>query len=446
MPCKRERSTERKSAKRKVLDIRKNVATSALARCKYGGSVFGTKFPVTDKAEALFLVHRIPYPPDKGDKIRSWRMFRHLADRYNLHLVAFADDPEDMVHQAHLERYAKSVSIFPLDPFNAKLKSLTALASGKPLSLMYFQDQKVQSKVNELRERPLAAEFVFSSSMAPYIEDQVQARPRLIDFCDADSVKWSQYAEKASGPMRWVYQREGKKLAQAEAAMINWADASFAVTPQEAALLNALPGVSKSVDWWGNGVDFDYFTPSKDYVLTQTPADVVFVGAMDYRANVDAVDRFVKEIWPQIRKARQEASFAIVGRNPTASVTALGQTPGVQITGAVDDVRPWLDAAKIVVAPLCVGRGIQNKVLEAMAMGKALVASPEAMIGVQCSDDAVAIEDGTRAFADRVIALLSDHEHREKMGARARKDIEENYNWTTQLKRLDTAVSTLVVR
>ncbi|MEZ5895115.1 MAG: TIGR03087 family PEP-CTERM/XrtA system glycosyltransferase [Parvularculaceae bacterium] len=400
--------------------------------------------------EILFLAHRIPYPPDKGDKIRSWRLLEHLASRYRVHLAAFVDAPEDFQHQEFLDSVCESVTLTPLFPRWAKMRSLRAFASGAPLSLAYFSDAKMRRAVRALRARPLAAEIAFSSTMAQYLEPAATGRPRLVDICDADSEKWKSYADSANGVMRAVYAREACKLAQVEAAIINGADAVFAVSAQEADILTAglggVNGAARKVHWFGNGVDTAYFSPDAVKPV-EARVDVVFVGAMDYRPNVDAATWFLTDVWPQIRKRNASVRFAIVGAHPPASLRAFDGRDGVCVTGRVSDVRPWLGAAKVSVAPMRIARGVQNKVLEAMAVALPVIATPAAMEGIDhaCGLDVV-VETDAEAMAQSIVVLLGDTPRRREIGAEARKRIVENYQWDDHLARFEAVMSSLIPR
>ncbi|MEQ8934561.1 MAG: TIGR03087 family PEP-CTERM/XrtA system glycosyltransferase, partial [Amphiplicatus sp.] len=312
------------------------------------------------RREILFLSHRIPYPPDKGDKIRSWRLVEHLAKRFRVHLAAFVDDRADFAHEAVLAGVCESVFLAPLDPFAAKARSAAGFVTGEPLSFPYFRDARMRRHAHALRQRDLAAEFVFSSSMAPYVEPAKERRPRLVDLCDADAEKWRQYAAETDGPMRAVYAREATRLAAAETAIINSVDAAFAISPAEAAVFNARPGAERMCDWFGNGVDAEHFRPQAERAAPQPSADVVFTGAMDYRANIDAVRWFAGEVWPIVRSKAPQARFAVVGARPARAVKALDGRDGVFVTGRVEDVRPYIQHASAAVAPLRVARGVQN--------------------------------------------------------------------------------------
>jgi len=402
---------------------------------------------MTGRPEILFLSHRIPYPPDKGDKIRSWRLFEHLTKTYDVHLACFVDDKRDLVHTAFLRQHCASATFITLNPLSAKLRSARGLVSGRPLSFAYYHDGKMAKAVEDIRARALAGEIAFSSSMAPYIERPCGDRLRVVDFCDADSEKWRAYADKQRGPMRMVYQREARVLGRAETDIANWADHSFAITNEEAALFNDRAGARGHVDWWRNGVDTAYFDPALDFDPAAPVSDVVFVGAMDYRANVESVLHFAAAVWPAIRAKNPAASFVIVGSNPAASIKNLANKDGIIVTGRVDDVRPWLKRARVVVAPLRVGRGIQNKVLEAMAMARPVVASPAAAAGIICEDgEDVIIAATAKEMAEQICLLLNDEQKSRALGAAARSRMVNEYNWTAQLKRFDVCLETIALQ
>jgi sugar transferase (PEP-CTERM/EpsH1 system associated) len=393
------------------------------------------------RPEILFLAHRIPYPPDKGDKIRSWRLLKHLTQTHAVHLACFVDDARDFAHANFLRSVCASATLIALNPMRAKAKSLSGYLSGEPLSMAYYRSKAMQQAIDGLRARPLAAEVVFSSSMAQYIAKPLPGRKRIIDFCDADSEKWLQYAQEASSPLRSVFAREGRLLARAETEIANWADASFAITPAEAALFNRRRGLKNQVAWWSNGVDTNYFDPTIAFDELPAAADVVFVGAMDYRANVEAATYFAEAVWPQVVKSAPDARFAIVGANPVRQIRMLDGKNRISVTGRVDDVRPWLGEAKIVVAPLRVARGIQNKVLEAMAMARPVVATTAAAtgLGVTPGEDIV-IADDAAVMAQETLSLLGDCDKRHRLGVAARRMVRERYRWDEQLKRFDLAL------
>lgn len=387
--------------------------------------------------ELLYLVHRIPYPPNKGDKIRSFHLLKHLAQSYKVHVGAFIDDANDWQYAEALAKLAGGeIKLLPLNPHTATLKSAIGLLTGEPLSLPYYRDRRMQAWVDTmLATRPIARALVYSSSMAQYLMRQRQIR-RVIDFVDIDSDKWRQYAEKKSWPMRWVYQREARTLFQYEQRVTHEFAAATFVSEAEAALFKQLaPDCADKVFGFSNGVDTGYFSPDQA-LASPFLADeraIVFTGAMDYWANVDAVCWFAREIFPGIQRAHPAASFHIVGSRPTPEVQVLAQAHGVRVTGAVPDTRPYIAHAAVVVAPLRIARGIQNKVLEAMAMAKPTVVSAQALEGIAATPGKeILLASNAATFADQVNQALAGQVP--EMGAAARKCVVSDYAWTRHLR------------
>ena len=284
--------------------------------------------------DLLFLAHRIPYPPNKGDKIRSWHLLRHLAERYRVHLGCFVDDPEDRTHEPVLRALCASCHFARLDPTLARLGSLRGLATGQALTFAYFRDAGLTEWVRATHAaRAVAVQFVFSSSMAPFAEAAGDFRGRrIVDFIDLDSDKWRQYAMSGRAPMRWIHGREAGLLGEAEVAIAARASASLFVSEAEADLFRRRPGVAaERVHGLGNGVDLDYFDPRRDHADPYAAGGPVlaFTGMMDYRANVDAVLWFAAEVLPAIRARHPEARFAVVGAKPDPAVRRLAGQPGV---------------------------------------------------------------------------------------------------------------------
>ena len=334
--------------------------------------------------DLLFLAHRIPYPPNKGDKIRSYHLLKHLTSKYNIHLGTFIDDPNDWKQTDKLDSICAESFYLGLNPLQSKIKSLQGLLTGQALSLPYYKNHAMQDWVNKtIKTHSIKQVLIYSSVMAQFINKSHNVE-MIVDFVDVDSDKWRQYADSKKGLGAWIYKRESKYLFNYEKKIAEQAKASFFVSKQEAALFkNMAPEVSEKVTYINNGVDTDYFSPEITFA-TPYPANVdviVFTGAMDYWANVDAVKWFAEDVFPHIIKNHPEVKFYIVGSRPAKEVNALAGD-NVVVTGAVDDVRPYLAHAKLAVAPLRIARGIQNKVLEAMAMGKYVVVTSAAMEGI----------------------------------------------------------------
>lgn len=388
------------------------------------------------KKGLLFLAHRIPFPPNKGDKIRSFHLLRHLSARYAIHLGAFVDDPDDWQYRDALQPYCASVRLVPLNSRRARLASLSGLLTGEALTLPYYRSRELKRWAAGLAASGTVTRgLAFSSAMAQFMPENLARR--VLDMVDVDSDKWAQYAPTQRWPLSWVYAREGRRLAEWEAQVACDFDATLLVSRDEAALLQRrVPLARHKIGAFENGVDADYFSPRRDYPDPYPPGvqGVVFTGAMDYWPNVDAVTWFTERIFPAIRNAVPGAQFTIVGSRPGEAVRALARQPGVVVTGSVPDVRPYLAHAACAVAPLRIARGVQNKVLEAMAMARPVVASAQAAEGIraEAGRDFIPAQDEA-GFVRAVIARLQTP----GSAAPARDCILTHYDWTRNLSAID---------
>ncbi|HQZ01393.1 MAG TPA: TIGR03087 family PEP-CTERM/XrtA system glycosyltransferase [Thauera sp.] len=388
----------------------------------------------------LYLVHRIPYPPNKGDKVRSFNILRQLARTHRVFLGTFVDHPDDRQHVGKLSDWCEEVCAIELAPRTGRIKSLRGLLSGEALSLPYYRNAHLADWVRTtVAAQGIEQVVAFSGPMAQYL-DAPGLRRRVIDFCDVDSAKWTQYAADRRWPMSWLYRREGERLLAFERQAAARSDASLFVTEAEAALFTgAAPEAAARTRVMQNGVDAEFFSPA--HVLANPyPAGgpvLLFTGAMDYWPNIDAVSWFTTEILPAIRARQPDVRFWIVGMNPAPAVQALAGE-GVVVTGTVPDVRPYLAHADVVVAPLRIARGIQNKVLEAMAMARPVVLSAAPAVGLAAtSGRQCEIAADSAAFALAVIDLLEQPERCGPMGAAARECVLRGYSWPAHLAVLD---------
>jgi len=385
----------------------------------------------------LFLAHRIPFPPDRGDKIRSWHLLRTIAQFATIDLACFADDEADAAHLAALRSALGPV----LGQVRVEVRRVSrpvaaarACATGRPLSLTMFDSAGMRGFVEE-RLPHADGVFVFSGQMAQFIPPGSRAR-FVMDFVDVDSAKFAAYADESRFPMRLVYRREAKRLAAFEAQVAARADASLFVSEAEAALFRARTGAAR-VQALPNGIDSAFFDPAADFPAL-SPEErgegplVLFTGQMDYRPNAEAVAWFAGAVLPLIPGAR----FVIAGRNPTPQVQALAG-PRVTVTGAVADMRSWLAAADVVVAPLRIARGVQNKVLEAMSMARPVVATHAAFEGIAAEPGRhLLVADGAEPMAGAIRSLLEDPARARALGAAARKHVVAAYRWDACLAPL----------
>ena len=396
--------------------------------------------------DLLLLVHRIPYPPNKGDKIRSWHLLKHLAQRYRVHLATFVDDPDDWQHVPAVQAVCASSHFAALSPRAARLRSLGAVLRNRSLSYDFYRNGELKAWVdNTMRQHGIGRIVVFSSPMAQYAEAWPQAR-RVIDFCDVDSDKWRQYAERKPWPASAVFGYEASRLLRYERHIAASFDASLFVSAPEAELFRGLaPESAARTGWFSNGVDTAYFAPG-DFANPYAPGDkaLVFCGAMDYWPNIDAVQWFAADVLPALRARDPAVRLAIVGARPSAEVQALAAQPGITVTGTVPDVRPYVAHAALSVAPLRVARGIQNKVLEAMAMAKPVLVTPQALEGIEAEpgrelllaqDAAHWIDAASAALAGPPAALAA-------LGQAARARVEAAYSWDARLAPLDRMIET----
>ena len=388
--------------------------------------------------DLLFLSQRIPYPPDKGDKIRSFHILQHLARRFRVHLGCFFDDPADEKYVSPLSEMCGSVFARPLSSTTKKMRALRALAGVRSLSETCFHEPEMARWVDKTtRDNRIANAFVFSSAMAPYLFGT--GVNKVLDIVDVDSEKWRAYGENSGWPLNWIYAREADRLLALERRAALSYDRSLFVSVAEAdVFLKRVPEAASRVAAMSNGVDTGYFDPTRE-VATPFPAGaapVVFTGTMNYRPNIEAVTWFATEIFPAVRQHVPTAQFWIVGAHPAPAVRAL-EGEGVRVTGQVPDVRPYLAHAGCVTAPLKIARGVQNKVLEAMAMAQVVVATPQAREGIE-AEPGTEIVIGTSAgsLTGAVCAALAGKYP--DMGRRARLCVQTRYGWQRNLDCLDT--------
>jgi len=385
----------------------------------------------------LYLTHRIPFPPNKGDKVRSFHLLKFLASHASVHVGTFIDDPADVEHVPALGAHCASLKAVRIDPHGARLRSMAALFTREALSVRYYRNREMTDWVADVVARHgIRNAVVFSSSMAQFAMSLPDVRT-VVDFVDVDSAKWESYGRARPWPLSAIYAREGARLREYERDVSLATDTSVFVTRAEADLFLArAPECAARVRAAQNGVDANYFSPdpmrASPYGAGVVP--LVFTGAMDYWPNVDAVAWFAQDVLPQLREAVPALQFYIVGMQPSPTVKALARLGGVVVTGCVPDVRPYLQHARAVVAPLRVARGIQNKVLEAMAMGCAVVASRCAAAGLTARagvDFAVSAEESA-PFTAAVLDALQP-ERAIAFGRAGRARVLADYDWNTNL-------------
>lgn len=394
--------------------------------------------------EILFLAHRIPFPPDRGDKIRSHHLLKALARLAPVHVATLADDPRDFTSEVELAALAQSHCLASRSKPMWRA-GIEALASGLPVSLTAFHHPALADYVRQLlAERPIDTIVAFSSQMGQYIPDDFAGRI-VFDFVDVDSAKFEAYAGQSGWPMAWVHAREARLLRAEEARLARRSHVSLLVSPEEAALFAARlsPDERAACTVLGlrNGIDAAAFDPGavtpEPRLLGLPGPRLIFTGQMDYAPNVAAALRVARTILPEVRRRVPDATFHVVGRNPAPALTSLNGRDGVYVWGAVEDIRCWLAGADIALLPLEIARGIQNKVLEAMAMRLPVVLSSGAATGIPAQDGReFLVSDNDAELAEAVVRLSGDASLSASLGANARRFVVEQMSWAATLAPL----------
>ena len=354
----------------------------------------------------LFLTHRLPYAPNRGDRIRAFHIVRTLAAAVDMDVVSLVHDQEEAAQVGTLEALGVRVTACRTAPWRGYLRATLGAAGGRPATHHLLDAPGLKEALESVvRQRPPDLVLAYCSGMARFaVEEPLAKYPFVLDFVDVDSQKWVALAERTAWPKRWIYRREARCLGRFEARAALRAAASLVVNDREREVLRRLSPDAR-IHVVGNGVSLDDLKP------TGPPANaprVVFCGVMNYEPNVEAVTWFAREAWPDIRKAYPEAVFQIVGSNPTSAVERLRSIDGIEVTGRVADVRPYLWQSAVSVAPLFTARGIQNKVLEALAAGVPTVVTPQVYEGLPDRVRPGCRVAGSRdEFVGEVLAILA---------------------------------------
>lgn len=389
----------------------------------------------------LYLAHRLPYPPNKGDKITSFNLLKYLSKKYKIYLACFIDDADDWQYLDYVKNFCEETCIVNLNPKKEKILSIRGLFTGEPLSVPYYRNRQIQNWVNDvLEQKKIDSVLIFSGVMAQYVTGKLNNdTPSVLDLEDVDSDKWRLYAKDHKWPMSWIYQRESEQLLAFEKAMADEFDVTVFVSKEEADFFKELaPSISEKIIHRVQGVDSEFFSPNLKYdsPYKENAMVLTFTGAMDYWPNINAALWFATKIFPKIKAQNSQACFYIVGMNPSDEVLKLAENDAVFVTGGVPDVRPYIAHASLTVVPLQLARGIQNKVLEAMAMEKPILATSNALQGiVEYPGFAPLVADDEPSLVDGAIALLSGSISQNVKAGRS--CVLKNYNWDTNLHRIE---------
>ncbi|MCB1842286.1 MAG: TIGR03087 family PEP-CTERM/XrtA system glycosyltransferase [Halioglobus sp.] len=388
----------------------------------------------------LYLVHRLPYPPNKGDKICSNNMLNYFSANWRVYLGTFIDDPDDWQYVDHVRAKCEDTCIVNLPRYKRVTGSIAGFLTNGPLSLSFYASRELQRWVRATieRERPDAV-LIYSGVMGRFVRGLVpDGVPVVFDAEDVDSEKWRGYAQAKKWPMSWLYRREADLMLAYERAMAASTDFTIFISPDEAALFRTLaPESAAKTHSRTQGVDSTFFDPALAYDNPYEPGQkvLVFTGAMDYWPNIEAVTWFCEQVLETVRAQVPDFLFCIVGMKPTVSVIRLGKLPGVRVTGGVPDVRPYLAHAHAACLPLQLARGIQNKALEAMAMALPVLATEDALLGIIDYPGSMSIiARDADEMARAAVELLSSER---QTNAAGRECVMQHYDWDTNLKRME---------
>jgi sugar transferase (PEP-CTERM/EpsH1 system associated) len=382
----------------------------------------------------LFLAHRFPYPPTFGSKVRAFNVIRHLARSHEVTVLSLARSADEEREAAGIAPFCHAHRSFRVHNLVQAAKIALTLPTALSASEAFFHSAAMQREV----DRQLAArsfDFIFAhcSAVGRYVE-RVEGLPKLMDLCDVDSRKWSDYVPHKPWPLSLGYRWEGWRMAAAERRMAGRFDRVTVATRGEVTTLAEM-GVREGVDWFANGVDAEFFQPAAE------PHDanlISFVGRMDYFPNEQCMVDFCARVWPMLKRARPALTLQIVGAAPTANVLTLGRIDGVTVTGPVPDVRPYVQRSALTIAPLLIARGTQNKILESMAMQVPVVASRIAADGVDAvPGEHLVVADTAEAFCAAVLRITGDAPERERLANAGRARVLSHHAWTSAMQRLD---------
>lgn len=382
----------------------------------------------------LYLCHRFPFPPKRGGKIRPFNMIRHLsASGHQVTVCSLARSPDEAEEGRGIAPHCAGFEMGHITEWVQVARMIIRLPMPTPSSMGFFYSPELTERVQGLlASKKWDLIFVHCSSVAQYVE-HVKDVPKILDFGDMDSQKWFEYANYKPFPLSLGYWLEGTKMLAEEKRLARRFDLCTATTRAEWETLDGYhTGVA--TDWFPNGVDADFFCPVDEPYDADT---ISFIGRMDYYPNQECMARFCEQTWPLLKDSRPSMKLLIVGADPSAAMRKLGDLPGVTVTGSVPDVRPFIRKSALMVAPLNIARGTQNKILEAMAMGVPVVTSSLAAGGVDAeSVTHFLVADTPSAYAQAILRIVDSPVERNRLAVAGRQRMLSHHAWPRSMERL----------
>lgn len=384
------------------------------------------------RSKLFVVLPRIPWPLEKGDKLRAYYFLEGLSKKHDIFLFALYRKKYDKESQLKIENIVKQHYFFKISIFELLLNAFLALFTKKPFQVAYFSNYFMKRKISKLAkiEKPDAV-FCQLVRTAHYVKG-LNCK-KIIDYQDTLSLGMKRRADLATGLKRKLFQVESSRLLKYEKLIENWFDERIIITEQD---LLHLPVNKNEVHIIANGVDTDFYYDSKK----ENANEILFVGNMSYAPNVNAVEFFCTKIFPEIVKKNPNAVFYIVGANPHWKVKTLA-SDNVVVTGWVSDSRVYYERCAVFVAPMQIGTGLQNKLLEAMSMTRACVTSSLANNALGAVHEKnILIADSVDEWVEKVLYLLENSSERKQIASNARSFVLENYSWDAQIEKLNKII------
>jgi sugar transferase (PEP-CTERM/EpsH1 system associated) len=391
----------------------------------------------------LYVCHRFPFPPKRGGKIRPFNMIRHLSATHEVTVCSLARSSSEAAEGEGIAPYCERFEIARVSPPVQVLRMLARLPTPSPSSMGYFYSSRLAARITQL----LATQrfdliFVHCSSVAQYVS-RTRGTPKILDFGDMDSQKWLEYVRFQPWLLKPGYWLEGSKLVREEHRLARAFDMCTTTTRAEWETLDRYQ-TGVPTDWFPNGVDSGYFSPSGEAYDADT---ISFVGRMDYYPNQECMFDFCARVWPALRAKRNGLKLVIVGADPSPTVRALEKQPGITVTGSVPDVRPYVRGSAAMVAPLNIARGTQNKILEAMAMGVPVVTSAAAAGGVDAVPGKhLQVARTPGEYVQAILRIVTDPDERARLATAARDRVLSHHAWPQSMRRMDAIIERSVAQ
>jgi sugar transferase (PEP-CTERM/EpsH1 system associated) len=393
--------------------------------------------------QILLLTPQRPYPPHQGTTLRNFNLVRELAKHHTVCVLTFLEPDQNPADPGPLPELCRWVETVPA-PTRSTARRLRQLAlSRRPDMTWRLWSPEFNARLQAiLQAEPFDVVEIEGIEMSPYLPTVLAAVPKPLVIFDAHNAEWilqqRAFTADIKNPVRWpaaAYSLvQWRRLRRYEANLLAQVDHTVAMSaPDKVALRNVAPQAPITVI--PNGVDLAAYG---SFSGKPVHFDLLFTGKMDFRPNIDAMLWFGQEVWPQIMAGRPHTTLAIVGQRPHPRLNALRDLPGVTITGFVDDVRPYLAGAGVYVAPLRVGGGTRLKLLEAMAMGKAIISTTVGAEGFPVvNGKELILVDGPKAFAAETLALLNNPAQRRQLGQTGQNFARANYGWDALVPHLE---------